>query len=141
MEISVYPHPQKSKMLLENCGLPTSDLDIKKFDNFLCLGTADNPLGIIGIEIFDSVALLRSLAVSETARGKGHGKALVSAMENFAKSKHVRELYLLTETAETFFKKLNYFSIKREFAPESILNSSEYSSVCKQSAVLMTKQL
>ena len=141
MKILVGPHPQKSKLLLESCGLPTSDIDLKKFETFLYFGSAENPLGIVGLEIYNSVALLRSLAVSKEARGKGHGKALVSAIENFAKSKNIKELFLLTDTAETFFNKLDYCSIHRESAPESIKNSSEFSTVCKQSAVLMTKKL
>jgi amino-acid N-acetyltransferase len=141
MELNVKPQPEKSKTLLESCGLPTSDLDVKKFENFLYIGTVDNPSGIIGLEIFDSVALLRSLAVSKDTREKGYGKLLVSAIEDFAKKKNIKELYLLTETVETFFKKLGYCSIKRELAPEAIINSSEYSSVCKKTAVLMTKQL
>jgi amino-acid N-acetyltransferase len=141
MKIVAHPQPQESKTLLENCGLHTSDLDIKKFEDFLYLEDVDNPLGVVGLEKFGSVALLRSLAVSKESRGKGYGKALVSAMENFAKDQNIKELYLLTETAEPFFKRLKYCSIPRDLAPESIRNSSEYSGVCPQSAVLMTKQL
>ncbi len=141
MEIFAHPQPQKAKILLENCGLPISDLDIKKFENFLYVGAVDNPVGIIGLEIFNSVALIRSLAVSKEARGKGYAKLLVSAIESLAISKNINELYLLTETAEAFFKKMNYCSIQKGLAPESIKNTSEYSSVCPQSAVLMIKQL
>jgi amino-acid N-acetyltransferase len=141
MEIFAHPQPHKTKTLLESCGLPISDLDLKKFENFLYVGTFDSPIGIIGLEIFNSVALLRSLAVSKEARGKGYAKLLVSSIENLAKSKNIKELYLLTETAEAFFKKLDYCSIQKELAPESIKNTSEYSSVCPQSAVLMNKQL
>ena len=141
MEILFHPQTRKTKILLENCGLPISDLDTGKFENFLYVGAFDNPVGIIGLEFFTSVALLRSLAVSKNARGKGYGKALVSAAENYAKSKNIKELYLLTDTAETFFNKLDYYSIQRELAPESIKNTSEFSSICKESAVLMTKQL
>lgn len=141
MEILVRPQSEKAKTLLKNCSLPISDLDAKKFENFLYLGTVDSPIGIIGLEIFHSVALVRSLAVSKEDRGKGYGKLLVSAVENFAKNKNIKELYLLTETAELFFKKLNFHSIQKELAPEVIKKTSEYSSVCPQSAVLMTKKI
>lgn len=141
MEIFAHPQPHKTKTLLTSCGLPIADLDIKKFENFLYMGTFDNPVGIIGLEIFDSVALLRSLAVSEEARGKGYAKLLVCSIESLARSKNIKEIYLLTETAEAFLKKLDYCVIQRELAPESIKNTSEYSGVCPKSAVLMNKQL
>jgi amino-acid N-acetyltransferase len=66
---------------------------------------------------------------------------LVSSIENLAKRKKIYEIYLLTETAENFFKKLDYCIIQKELAPEAIKNTSEFSSVCPQSAVLMTKHL
>ena len=141
--MKIYSNPQQQKAfdLLKDSGLPTSDLNTKKLENFLYLGDPDDPVGIIGLEIFDTVALLRSLAVSKGARGKGHGRTLVSAMETYAENKNIRELYLLTDTAEDFFKKLNYKCIQRESAPDAIKTTSEFSSVCKKSAILMTKKL
>lgn len=141
MEIFSNPQPQKAIELLRNCNLPTSDLDKKQFNNFLYLGETDNPIGIAGLEIFGSIALLRPLAISKDVQGNGNGKKLVSAIENYAKSKNIKELYLLTETAEDFFKKQYYTRIIKEFAPECIKTTSEFSSVCLQSAVLMTKRL
>lgn len=141
MEVKYNPQPHKAMALLEDSGLPISDLNTKHFDNFLYLGETDNPVGIIGLEIFDSIALLRSLAVSKDAFGKGYGKTLVFAVEDYAKNKKIREIYLLTETSEVFFKKLNYICIQKESAPETIRNTSEFSSVCPESAVLMTKKI
>ena len=141
MKVKHNPQPQKAKALLEESGLPVSDLNVEHFEHFLYLGEFDNPSGIIGLEIFDSAALLRSLAVSKNIQGKGYGESLVLAMEDYAKSKNIKELYLLTETAENFFNKLNYDKMKKETAPESIRDSSEFSSVCPESAVLMMKRL
>ena len=141
MEVFSNPQPQKAIALLKENGLPTLDLDVRQFENFLYLGEADNPIGIVGLEILDSIALLRSLAVSKNVQSKGHGKTLVIAIENYARSKNIREFYLLTETAEIFFKKLNYKSIQKESAPKPIKATSEFSSVCPQSSVLMTKKL
>ena len=141
MEVKYNPQPHKAMALLVKNGLPISDLNTKHFDDFLYLGETDNPVGIIGLEIFDSIALLRSLAVSKDARGKGFGKTLVFAVEDYAKNKNISDIYLLTENAENFFKKLNYICIQKESAPETIRNTSEFSSVCPESAVLMTKRL
>ena len=96
MNVFSGPKPEKALALLEDSGLPTSDLDTKQFEDFLYLGDTDNPVGIIGLEIIGSVALLRSLAVTKDAQGNGYGKTLVFAIEDYAKSKNINELYLLT---------------------------------------------
>ena len=141
MEIFLQPSPEKAKRLLEQCGLPFSDINTDQFENFLYLGTPDNPSGLVGLEMFAPVALLRSLAVSQNERGKGYGRFLVFAAEELAERRNISKIYLLTQTAELFFKNLNYHSIPRQFAPDSIRNTGEFSGVCSESAVLMTKQL
>lgn len=141
MKIYSNPQQQKAMTLIKDSGLPISDITTQKLKDFLYFGDPDNLIGIIGLEIFDTVALLRSLAVSKEARGKGHGRTLVMNIETYAKNKNVKELYLLTETAENFFNKLNYTIMQKESAPESIKATSEFSSVCPVSAVLMTKKL
>jgi amino-acid N-acetyltransferase len=141
MKIYSNPQQQKAMTLIKDSGLPISDITTQKLKDFLYFGDPDNLIGIIGLEIFDTVALLRSLAVSKEVRGKGHGKTLVYNIEIYAKNKNVKELYLLTETAENFFKKHNYTVIQKDSAPESIKATSEFLSVCPVSAVLMTKKL
>ena len=85
--------------------------------------------------------MLRSLAVAETARGCGCGKALVQGIEATARSRGVANLYLLTNTAETFFARLGYRTIARADAPEAIRTTEEFSSLCPDSAVVMVKTL
>ena len=88
-----------------------------------------------------AVALLRSLAVGENARGKGVGSTLVAHAEHYAASKRVRSLYLLTMTAEAFFKRLGYERIDRSRAPPFIKQTSEFASLCPASSALMVKFL
>ena len=57
--------------LLENAGLPVSDLGVEMLT--LVAEENNNFQGVIGIEAFDDIALLRSLAVSADARGAGMG--------------------------------------------------------------------
>ena len=104
--------------------------------------TKDNEIaGTIGIEFYNKVALLRSLAVTETYRSKGIGGKLVEHIEKFAKQNAVKELILLTTTASDYFSKRAYQTIERNHVPEEIKKSSEFSSTCPSSAVIMKKVL
>ena len=141
MRIFCRPPEGRSRELLAECDLPTSDLESRHFDNFLGCGSSDDLKGIVGVEIFGSVALLRSLAVAEEARGLGFGKALVASAEKYAKEKGVRELYLLTTTAGDFFARLGYSRADRNTAPEQIKGTKEFSGLCPDSAAFMVKKL
>lgn len=141
MQIFHRPPEHRSRELLAECDLPTSDLESCYFDNFLGCGTAEDTKGIVGLEIFGPVALLRSLAVAEEARGLGCGEALVTEAENYAKDKGARELYLLTTTAESFFARLGYSHTERNTAPESIRRTNEFSALCPDNAAFMVKKL
>jgi amino-acid N-acetyltransferase len=95
----------------------------------------------VGLAIFDTIGLLRSLAVARDCRGSGVGKALVAEAEQYARSLGVNELYLLTTTAERFFERLGYSHTHRESAPDAIRQTSEFSDLCPCSAALMIKRL
>jgi len=53
----------------------------------------------------------------------------------------VRELYLLTTTAERFFATRGYAGIERERVPDTVRASAEFSALCPASAVVMRKAL
>ncbi len=109
--------------------------------SFLAQGPATAPEGVVGLECFGPVGLIRSLAVSSGARGRGLGRALVSAIEADARAAGVAELYLLTTTAEGFFSKLGYVRIARDDAPLAIASTTQFSALCPSSAVVMRKAL
>ncbi len=50
-------------------------------------------------------------------------------------------LYLLTTTAKDFFNKEGYIVVNRDEVPEPIKNSSEFSSVCPSTAIVMKKEI
>ncbi len=141
MEIFKRPLEQSSRKLLADCGLPSSDIESSHFDNFLGCGTNKDLKGIVGLELFNSVALLRSLAVASASRGLGCAKVLVSEIESYAKENGVRELYLLTTTAEKYFSGLGYSYAERNTAPDEIKNTKEFSGLCPDSASFMVKKL
>lgn len=126
--------------LLTQAGLPTDDLD-GKLEHFIGAGSRQRLDGVVGLELFSGLALLRSLAVAPAARGQGLGKVLVSAAEDHARSHGARQVFLLSETAEDFFRSLGYRTVARSFAPEQIRATREFSDLCPESASFMTREL
>ena len=138
----VYRRPPEAavRRRLAECHLPSSDLEPRHFEHFFGCGDKDTPEGIVGLELHGPVALLRSLAVAERARGKGCGRELVAEAERYAWSQGVKEIYLLTTTAERFFSALGYRRAGRESAPEEIRATKEFSTLCSSDSVLMAKR-
>ena len=128
------------KALLESADLPSADLP-EDLEHFVGCGNPASPDGVVGLEIFGDLALLRSLVVSTSNRGAGLGKRLVTIAEEYAREKEVKTIYLLTETAERFFESLGYRSADRESAPASIRSTQEFSALCPDSAAFMVKEL
>jgi amino-acid N-acetyltransferase len=127
--------------LLQAQELPASDITDDHLEHFFVVGSDGSPTGLVGLEIYGADALLRSLVVGENARSKGLGSALVEHAEQYAASKNVRSIYLLTTTAEAFFKRLNYERIDRSLAPPSIERTREFASLCPASSAFMMKSL
>ena len=141
MRIHEGPDHARVAELLAECGLPTSDLAPGSIEAFLGCGDPSRPGGVVGLEVHGRYGLLRSLAVAEGARGAGCGKALVSGLEARARQRGLESLYLLTETAEPFFAALGYRRVQRGDVPQPIRATSEFASICPDSAAVMRKDL
>ena len=127
--------------LLQAQGLPVSDITDEHLEHFFFIGSDGSPTGLVGLEIYGTDALLRSLVVGDNVRRKGLGSELVQHAEQYAASKSVRSIYLLTTTAEAFFKRLGYERIDRSQAPPSIERTREFASLCPASSAFMVKSL
>jgi len=140
---SVSPHPSLDVVvrMLGAAKLPTEDLMPAHCEHFFFLGDASAPGGLVGVELFGDVALLRSLAVAEERRGRGEGSALLHHAERYARARGVRAIYLLTTTAEEFFMRHGYAHVPRESAPAAIRSTREFASICPASSAVMTRQL
>ena len=132
----------ESKKLLEKNELPT-EFSSEIFQHFYIAQSDDDSkiLGLIGLESKQSVGLLRSLVVSDSFRGRGVGVKLVKVIEKYAHSLGIKNIYLLTNTADQFFKRLGYTAIPRNILPEFIRQTAEFSSICPKSSVCMQKSL
>jgi amino-acid N-acetyltransferase len=139
----IHGRPARSTVvaLLAGEGLPVADLTDQHLEHFFFAGSADSPLGLVGLEIYESDALLRSLVVGANARSAGLGSRLVRHAEHYAASCQVRAIYLLTTTAEAFFERLGYRRIDRSEAPPSIQATREFASLCPASSAFMTRRL
>lgn len=128
------------RAMLASGGLPVADIPASPVE-FLVAEDDAGISGVIGIEPFQSVALLRSLVVAPEQRGTGLGRALVDALERKAQASGVSQLILLTETAAPFFHRLGYVQSARDDVPGAIRSTAEFRSLCPASATCMTKLL
>lgn len=129
------------KALLDNSGLPSSDLSEQHLDQFIVLAQANRVAGSVGLEIRGDDALLRSLAVETMMRGEGLGARLLELIEERARDQGVRRLYLLTTSADTFFKYHGYEHAERDNVPEAIRHTPQFAGICPSSAACLSKQL
>jgi amino-acid N-acetyltransferase len=129
------------KRLLVSAGLPVEDIDAKSLANFLLLRESGAIVGVVGLDVAPGFALLRSLAVADSMRNRGLGDQLVRAVEALAAQHAIRELWLLTTTADRYFASRGYAVAQRAQAPAALTEMPQFSSLCPSTSVLMTKRL
>ena len=127
--------------LLSSGGLPVRDVDSSGALRFLVAEMDSEVVGCIGREVHGPHALLRSFAVAAGLRNGGVGSTLFREAESRCRAEGVREAYLLTTTAESFFVRRGFARLDRKLAPEAIQATSEFTSTCPVSAAFMVKHL
>jgi N-acetylglutamate synthase-like GNAT family acetyltransferase len=126
------------ELLLQN-KLPVEDLETGK-QTFWIVEDGENIAGAIALEPYGAYGLLRSMATHENYRNQGIAALLVQALLTEARHSGIKEIYLLTETAETYFSKKGFKKIHRDDVPEDIKQSKEFSHICPSSAIVMKKE-
>jgi amino-acid N-acetyltransferase len=139
----IHQHPSRraAVALLEAAGLPVADLTDAHMRHFFYCGPTSALTGLVGVEFRGEDALLRSLAVLPDRRSTGLGAALVDHAEGHARSRGARSLFLLTTTAEEYFRRRGYRSISRDEAPSEIRSTREFADICPASSAFMVKTL
>lgn len=127
--------------LLVESGLPVEDLGADRLEGFLVAEDDAKLVGLIGLDVFDTTGLLRSLVVAAPARRAGLGGKLVGALEAAAETAGITELWLLTIDAERFFERHGFDVVDRDFAPGSIREADEFGRLCPGTAILMRKAI
>jgi amino-acid N-acetyltransferase len=129
------------KVLLAACELPYKDITPGHLENFWVMRDGPRLAGVVGLEMFGALGLLRSLAVPQEDRGRGIGSKLTDKAEEYARAQGVKALYLLTTSAPDFFAKRGYQHADRAAAPAELQETAEFQSLCPEDAVCMLKQL
>lgn len=126
--------------ILNDFNLITQDIDINS-QIYMGIEIEGRYAAVGGLEFHFPYALIRSMAVCRRHQGKGHARLIYHALQEHAFYHHISELYLLTETAEKFFTKLGFESVKRPTVPDVIKTTSQFSSLCTDDAVVMKKRI
>ena len=133
-------HDKDLQAALQAAGLPVDDLELtgRTFFRFADRGQI---VGFGGLEPYGDCALLRSVVVLPDQRGRGYGEAISSRLLDEAGRGGARTVYLLTESADTFFKHLGFVKVERTAAPAAILQTRQAASLCPASAGLFAKSI
>jgi amino-acid N-acetyltransferase len=122
--------------LLEAEGLPTAGVD-EHWRTFIVARDGDRVIGCGGAEAYQLAALIRSIAIDAGYRGRGIGRRMVRQLIDRLASRGLREFYLLTTTAESYFQKRGFKTIDRDEVHPQILQSQELQGACPDTAVCM----
>jgi len=126
--------------LLATENLPTVDIN-PLLENFFVAIDNNAISGVIGMDKYGQAGLLRSAIVRKDYRNTGVASALVNHLFEHAKSRGIQSLYLITNTAEEYFKKKGFEKISRNDVPAEVLQSKEFNGLCPASSAIMFCEL
>lgn len=126
--------------LLADAGLPL-DGAAQALSIGVVARDGDRIVGAAALEPYGDNALLRSVVVAPTQRGAGVARELIAQVEDLARRGGAADIYLITETAMTYFPRLGYVEVARSAVPSAIGASVEFTSACSTSAVVMRRHL
>ena len=129
-------HLLEIEALLQNSELPYEDCH-EHLDNFFGIINGDHLIAIGALQLKGSLALLRSIAVSPKHRGQGLAAKITHHLLGVARSSHVCEIYLLTETTERYFLKFGFCYVQRETVPDYIKTTRQFETLCPSNAQAM----
>jgi N-acetylglutamate synthase-like GNAT family acetyltransferase len=125
--------------LLRAAGLPDEEIG-PHLSHFLVARKGSGAVvGAIGAEVHAPFALLRSLVVVPDQRGAGLGGELLRRIQREAAAWGVKQGWLLTNTAEGFFRAHGFVVSDRAGAPEAIRGTRQFSGVCGAGAACLTR--
>jgi amino-acid N-acetyltransferase len=124
------------KALLETSGLPVDGVD-DHWKTFIVARDDGKIVGCGGAEAYQFAALIRSIAVQPDYRSGGLGRRIVRQLLDRLASRGLREFYLLTTTAEEYFKKRGFKPIDRDEVHPQLMSSREFQGACPDTAVCM----
>ncbi|MFC5412485.1 arsenic resistance N-acetyltransferase ArsN2 [Larkinella bovis] len=138
---NVRPDEQQALItLLQKVQLLTDDLPADLSD-FVIAKEHDTLIGVAGLERFGSVGLLRSVAVDPPYRGQHIAAQLIGRLLETAEAAGLREVYLITTTADRYFERHGFQPVNRQDVPTTIQQTQQFSDLCPSTAVVMKRLL
>jgi amino-acid N-acetyltransferase len=125
--------------LLREADLPLQGVTAEALENFVLAEHEGRAVGVVGLEVYQQSALLRSAAVEKRWRGSGVGSALIDRALAITRDRGIQDVYLLTTTAEDYFPRFGFACIARDAVPEAVQASAEFQGACPSSAVAMRR--
>ena len=117
-------------------GLPIAGVD-DHWKTFIVAREGETLVACGGAEAYQFAALIRSVAVRPEHRSQGLGRRIVRQLLDRLASRGLREFYILTTTAEAYFRKRGFKTIDRDEVHPQLLSSREFQDACPESAVCM----
>ena len=119
--------------LLRQNNLPTQDC-AEQAQNFYGILDGDELIAVGGLEPAGNFVLLRSVVVKAQYRGSGLARRISEYLVSLAQAEGRQAVYLLTETAESYFQKLGFTPLPRAEVPVEIAQTRQFSALCPDSA-------
>ena len=125
---------------LDRAGLPSDDvfLPVRRFFRAVDAG---GPVGFGGLEGAGPDLLLRSVVVRADSRRRGHGAALVRALEGRAAASGASVCTCSRRRPRASSPRLGYAPAIWETAPAAIAATAQFASLCSASAGYLVKTL
>jgi amino-acid N-acetyltransferase len=126
--------------LLRHSNLPTQDCAAQA-QNFYGIFAGDELIAAGGLEPATDYVLLRSIVVKQQYRESGLARSISEYLISLAEAEGRLAVYLLTETAGSYFQKLGFVPLSRAEVPAAIAQTRQFSVLCPDSADCMVMPL
>ena len=127
--------------LLASLNLPTAGLRDQFPDGYSVVMDRGLVVGCAGLERYETVGLLRSVAVEPAYQRLGVGGLLVADRLRAAKSLGLAAVYLLTTTAPDYFGRWGFRPAERSRVPALLSVCPEFAGACPASAACLSLAL
>ena len=122
--------------LLQDNHLPTEDC-AEQAQHYCASYAGDELIAAGAIEPVAQCGLLRSVVVREDYRGRGLARRITTHLVDQARDEGRVAIYLLTETAQTYFADRGFLPMARDDVPKEVSLTRQFASLCPDSACCM----
>jgi len=126
--------------LLGSLDLPTAGVG-DQIGEFVVAEDGGAIVATAGLEVYGRAALLRSVAVRPDHQGRGLAQLLVRRLLERARAGGITQVFLLTTTAEEYFRRMGFEAIGDSTVDPAVRASKEFGDCCCVGAHAMKLEL